>query len=219
MTDVKDTLPAVPMSSGYVSSDLVPPDWLCPSLHGPLKRWHGQLAGVRLLMLDVDGVLTDGSLWLDGQEQPDLSGYANEFKRFNVKDGQGLTLLGKVGISTGVLTARQSAVVNRRAKELNMAHVLQHARPKWPVLQQLLQQLNLPPQAVAYMGDDWPDVEVLAHVGFATCPADAVPIVQRHCQWISPLKGGHGAVRQLCDLLLAANNWQPALSNVPLTPG
>jgi 3-deoxy-D-manno-octulosonate 8-phosphate phosphatase (KDO 8-P phosphatase) len=171
------------------------PDWLPYPLIPVAQRFYAQLAGIELVVLDVDGVLTDGTLYYTPQ--------GDTMKAFNVKDGQGLTLLPRVNVRTGILTARQSPMVAHRANDLGMAFCCQGAKPKWPVLQSQLNNLNLPATAVAYMGDDWPDVPVLKQVGFACCPADATPVAQQHCHWISPYPGGHGAVRSLCDLLLA----------------
>jgi 3-deoxy-D-manno-octulosonate 8-phosphate phosphatase (KDO 8-P phosphatase) len=176
------------------------PSWLPPDLLSPFQRFALRLGVIKLLMLDVDGVLTDGSLL--------YSSHGDEVKAFNVKDGQGLSLLPGVGIQTGLLTARQSPLVQRRANDVGMTYVCQAAKPKWPVLQQILYDTGISAEQVAYMGDDWPDVAVLGRIGFACCPIDAMPVVQASCHWISPYAGGCGAVRSLCDLLLAVNGFQ-----------
>jgi 3-deoxy-D-manno-octulosonate 8-phosphate phosphatase (KDO 8-P phosphatase) len=177
------------------------PHWLDPALHATLKRHVTLLKAVQCVVLDVDGVLTNGDII--------YTEAGHELKTFNAKDGQGLALLAQIGIKTGIVTARQSVMVARRATELGMTFCCQHAKPKWPVLQTQLAQLQVPPSQVAYMGDDWPDVLPLQHVGFATCPVDAVPVVKAQCQWVSTQPGGGGAVRQLCDLVLAAHGYNP----------
>jgi 3-deoxy-D-manno-octulosonate 8-phosphate phosphatase (KDO 8-P phosphatase) len=178
-----------------------PPDWLATTLRSPYQRFYARLAGIRWLVLDVDGVLTTGNIT--------YSDTGLELKTFNAKDGQGLALLPALGVRTALLTARQSALVDRRAQELGITAVCQAAKPKLPALQALLSHHNAALSEVAYMGDDWPDCPVLEQVGFATCPADAIPAVIQRSDWVSPYAGGQGAVRSLCDLLLAINGFNP----------
>lgn len=152
---------------------------------------------IRLLLLDVDGVLTGGEIvW-------DSSGV--ESKLFSVKDGQGLRQIQKeLGIETGIVTARQSSIVERRAKELTMNFIFQAVRNKWECVAALMQEKAISAKQIAYMGDDLPDLPVLREVGLPACPADAIAPVQESCLWVSRNKGGRGAVRELTDLLLYA---------------
>jgi 3-deoxy-D-manno-octulosonate 8-phosphate phosphatase (KDO 8-P phosphatase) len=151
---------------------------------------------IKVIATDVDGVLTQG----------DIIWQANgiETKQFNVKDGYGLRSIRKSGIKTAIITARESAIVAHRAQELDFDYVHQAAPNKKACLQAILDELQLGPEAVAYMGDDLPDLGVLQWVGLPTCPADAMYVVRKHCAWISHYNGGAGAMRELTDLIAAA---------------
>lgn len=153
-------------------------------------------ARVRLLALDVDGVLTDGHIYMgnDGELM----------KAFHIHDGKGISMLQSAGVPVAILTARSSGIVQRRAEELGIAHVLQGRKEKWPALQALLEQLNLSPEQVAFAGDDLVDLPVLRRVGLAVAVGNAHPWVSRHCHWRSRRDGGAGAVRELCELILHA---------------
>lgn len=155
-------------------------------------------AKVRLLVLDVDGVLTDGHIYMGPQGELQ--------KAFHIHDGLGISMLRRSGIEVALLTARRSDIVQRRAEELGLLHVLQGRDAKWPALQGLLQQLQLAPEQVAYMGDDLIDLPVLRRVGFAATVADGHPWVAQHCHWQARRGGGRGAVRELCELILTAQN-------------
>ncbi len=163
-------------------------------------NWPQQLLAraekVHLLLVDVDGVLTDGTLL--------YSGDGGESKTFNTRDGFGLKLLGEAGISCGVITARSSEMVAKRAAELGMRHVRQGARDKIAAFTEILDETGLSAEQTAYMGDDWLDLKLLGLVGLAAAPADAEAEVLQAVHFISPRKGGHGAVRDLCSLLLTA---------------
>lgn len=151
---------------------------------------------IRLLLLDVDGVLTDGSLL--------YSSSGEECKAFNTQDGFGIALLRQAGIETGVITARQSQMVQRRAEELKMAHIYQGARKKNEAFRAILNTTGYKPVEVAYMGDDWLDLVLLQQVGLALAPANAAFEVQEKVHYVTPRQGGHGAVRDACNLLLGA---------------
>jgi 3-deoxy-D-manno-octulosonate 8-phosphate phosphatase (KDO 8-P phosphatase) len=154
------------------------------------------LADIALLALDVDGVLTDGGLYY---------GPAGEaLKRFHVRDGHGLVLLHGAGLRSAILTARTSEIVETRARELGIGHVLQGRKDKGRGLDELLALAGLPAARVAYVGDDVNDLPVLERVGFSACPADAAPEVRARVHHVCEKRGGRGAVRELCDLLLAA---------------
>ena len=151
---------------------------------------------IKVLLLDVDGVLTDGTLL--------YSSTGEEFKAFNTLDGFGITLLNESGIATGIITARESAMVSRRAKELKMAHVCQGARNKSEPFRRILKEHGLKPFEIAYMGDDWLDLPLLTKVGLAIAPANGADEVKERVHYVTPRAGGHGAVRDACNLILEA---------------
>lgn len=153
-------------------------------------------AQIRLLIFDVDGVLTDGSLYLgdDGQE----------YKAFNSRDGHGMKMLQATGVEIGVITGRSSEVVRMRMESLGVKHLYQGQLDKRPAFEALLQQLALTPQQVAYVGDDVVDLPVLIRVGLAIAVQDAHPLVKQHCHWHTPSAGGRGAAREACELLMQA---------------
>jgi 3-deoxy-D-manno-octulosonate 8-phosphate phosphatase (KDO 8-P phosphatase) len=155
----------------------------------PLER-------IELLALDVDGVLTDGSLWY---------GPAGEvMKRFHVRDGHGLVMLREAGVPSAILTARTSGIVESRAAELRIAHVLQGRKDKGRGFDELLALAGVAAEHVAYVGDDVNDLPVLQRAGFSACPADAAEEVRTRVHHVCKARGGEGAVRELCDLLLRA---------------
>jgi 3-deoxy-D-manno-octulosonate 8-phosphate phosphatase (KDO 8-P phosphatase) len=151
---------------------------------------------VRLLVLDVDGVLTDGRLH--------ISGDGEHVKVFHVRDGSGLVALRRAGVALAIISGRESAAVTRRAQELGIAHVLQGVTDKGAALDALLGQLGLDADGVACVGDDTPDVPMLARAGLAVAVADAHPTARAAAHWVTSVSGGHGAVREVCDLLLSA---------------
>lgn len=151
---------------------------------------------VRLVIFDVDGVLTDGSLYYG----PD----GEAFKAFNAKDGLGIHQLVKSGIEVGIITGRVSSFVSKRAEDLGIRHVYQKKMDKKPVFLELCKKLSLSPNQVAYMGDDIVDLPILEEVGIRACPADAMPCVKKICNFIAHNKGGRGAARELCDYILEA---------------
>ncbi|MEJ8569647.1 KdsC family phosphatase [Elongatibacter sediminis] len=151
---------------------------------------------IRLLALDVDGILTDGRLYYDAA--------GGESKAFSTRDGFGLKAVRRFGIELALITGRTSAMVERRARELAIESVFQGSDDKLEVLNRLLGETGLDSESVCYAGDDWPDLPVLARVGLAVTAADAHPEVRRRVHWVTRAKGGHGAVREICDLLLHA---------------
>ena len=149
---------------------------------------------IKLVGLDVDGVLTDGQI---------IHGSGGmEIKAFNVKDGAGIKLLQKSGIKIAIITARSSEAVTHRAKELGIELLFQGVKNKLQKLTELTASLNITLDNVAYMGDDFPDLAIIQSVGLGTCPADAAGIVQEHSQWRSTAPGGRGAVRELAEFIL-----------------
>ena len=153
---------------------------------------------VRLLLLDVDGVLTDGTITYgtDGIET----------KSFHTQDGLGLKLLQESGVAAGIITARASEAVLRRARELGFAHVVQGAADKLAAFEAILRETGLRPPQTAYMGDDWMDLPLLTRVGLAAAPANAVAEVRQRVHYTTERTGGRGAVREVCDLLLEAQS-------------
>ena len=162
-------------------------------------KWHALLPKakkIKLLLLDVDGVLTDGTIVYteDGGES----------KGFNTKDGFGLRMLQDSGIEVGVITARTSEAVQRRAGDLGFAHLYQGRKDKNDVYDEILKTTGLRPLHTAYMGDDWLDLPLLGRVGLSAAPADAAPEVQQRVDYVCRQNGGRGAVREICDLILEA---------------
>jgi 3-deoxy-D-manno-octulosonate 8-phosphate phosphatase (KDO 8-P phosphatase) len=162
-----------------------------------------QAQAVRLLAMDVDGVLTDGRILLDPQGQ--------EWKGFHVHDGQGITLARRAGLPIAWISGRASAVVEQRAAELQVAWVYQRVTDKVQVLQELLHHTGLAAPAVAYIGDDLGDIPVLRRVGLPIAVANALPAVQACARWVTRRAGGQGAVREVIDLLLRAQGHWPAI--------
>lgn len=160
---------------------------------------------IRMVVLDVDGVLTDGSIYFDEN--------GLESKRFHVRDGMGIRLLLQADFIVGVLTARQSTMVTQRAKELSLSFVHQGVKDKWACLQHELEKAALSAKQCAYMGDDLLDLRVLQHVGLATAPADADSEVRNRVHWVATQKGGKGAVRELAkNLLHTQKKWHAIVS-------
>lgn len=153
---------------------------------------------IRLLLLDVDGVLTNGSLL--------YTGHAEESKAFNTQDGFGIRLLREAGIDTGIITARTSEVVARRAAELKMRYIYQGMPNKSEAFKEISNSSGLRPFQIAYMGDDWLDLVLLQQVGLAIAPANGVAEVKDIAHFVTARSGGEGAVRDACDLLLLAQN-------------
>jgi 3-deoxy-D-manno-octulosonate 8-phosphate phosphatase (KDO 8-P phosphatase) len=159
---------------------------------------------IKLLVFDVDGVLTDGGLYY-GHE-------GEAFKRFNVKDGHSLVMARLTGLPSAVLTARTSKIVAIRGEELKLAAVLQGQKYKAPGLQTLSASLGFKPEDCAYMGDDTNDLPPMELAGLSACPADAAIEVRQEADFVSKLNGGHGAVRDFVERVLKAQGrWQQAL--------
>ena len=149
---------------------------------------------IKLLVLDVDGVMTDGKVTYtsDGQE----------LKSFNIKDGVGIKRVQKAGIQTAIITGRVSPMVARRATELGIHHVIQGREDKLIALKELLRSVAIELHEVAYMGDDLTDIDAIANTGMGACPKNAVPAVVSKADWVASLNGGEGCVREFCDYLL-----------------
>lgn len=149
---------------------------------------------IKLLIFDVDGVLTDGSIIIgdDGEE----------YKSFHSRDGHGMKLLQYTGIEIGIITGRTSKPVEHRMQSLGINHVYQGQRVKLPAFEDLIGRLKLKPQQCAYVGDDWVDLSIMTRVGLAIAVQDAHPLVKKHAHWTTPSRGGKGAAREVCELIM-----------------
>jgi len=159
---------------------------------------------LKALIMDVDGVLTDGRIIIDSN--------GVESKQFDVRDGHGLKMLARSGVSLALLTGRRSPVVSKRAAELGIEIVFQRCHDKVKAYHQIRERLGLSDHEVAYIGDDVVDIPVLYKVGFAATVADADPDVVAVVDWQSSLPGGRGAVRELCRLIMQTQgSWEQAM--------
>lgn len=154
--------------------------------------------GVKLMIFDVDGVLTDGRLY--------LSDNGEEMKAFNSRDGQGIKLLREAGIAVGVITARSSRAVERRARELGIELLRQGASDKAGAFAELLSGQKLKANEAGYMGDDLADLPVLTRCGFAASVPSAPEVVRTRVHYVARAAGGEGAAREVCEFILRAQN-------------
>ena len=166
---------------------------------------QGTGLGLKAAIFDVDGVLTDGSIYIGEQGE--------SFKAFSSLDGHGLKLLVQGGITPIIITGRDSPAVRRRVADLGLQFAAYGARDKLAVAQPLLDQLGLRWVEVAVMGDDWPDLPLLTRAGFACAPAQAHAEVKAVAHYVTQAEGGRGAARECCDLLLQANGRYAQLLN------
>ena len=153
---------------------------------------------IRLLVLDVDGVLTDGRLH--------ITALGEETKVFHVRDGSGIVALQRAGVAVAIISGRDSGAVTRRAQELRIAHVQQGVSDKGAALDALMHELGVAADELACVGDDTPDLPMLRRAALAIVVADAHPAARAAAHWVTPSGGGHGAVREVCDLLLTAHS-------------
>ena len=153
---------------------------------------------IRLVVFDVDGVFTDGRLYYSDRDE--------ELKSFHTRDGYGVKRLLESGIQVAIISGRESKAVARRMDELGVKHVFQGCKDKVPVLEELMQTTGVGPAAVAFVGDDMPDAEPMARVGLGVAVADAHPKLRKRAVYKTRLPGGHGAVREVCDLILDAQD-------------
>lgn len=162
------------------------------------KEVEAKAAQIRLLICDVDGVFSDGRIYLgnDGEE----------LKAFHTRDGYGIKALRQAGIEVAIITGRRSAIVENRMRALTIQHIFQGQEDKMPAYLQLKQQLAVEDSQIAYIGDDLSDWAVMQHVGLAVAVADAHPMLRRHAALTTSLPGGFGAVRELSDLLLLSQH-------------
>ena len=159
---------------------------------------------IRLILTDVDGVLTDGSVFLDN--------HGNEFKRFHIRDGQGIRLWQQAEGRWGIVTGRSSQAVKQRAAELDIDIVRQGVGEKLPVVRSICEELQLEFTEVCYIGDDLPDWPVIKEVGLGVAVADAAEELRQDADYVTSQKGGTGAVRELVELILKnTNRWETVL--------
>ena len=161
---------------------------------------EGKAAKVGLLLLDVDGVMTDGGIVYDVD--------GREIKRFNVRDGHGIKMIQRAGVEVGIITGRTSGVVDLRAKELGISIVRQGATDKVAAWREILALKGTPPGETAYVGDDIVDLPLMRSVGFSASPADAEPYVVSAADYVASRRGGRGAVREIIEFVLhARGSW------------
>ncbi len=165
---------------------------------------------IKIMLLDVDGVLTDGTITYTQE--------GTEIKSFHTRDGLGIRLLKEGGVETGIITARASEAVTRRAKDLSLKYVYQKVGNKLEVFENLIKELKLQPDEVAYMGDDWLDLALLARVGLSASVADGDPEVRQRVDYVTKRQGGKGAVREVCNLILEAKGTYESLLENYLKP-
>lgn len=161
-----------------------------------MKTVLEKAAPIKLLIFDVDGVLTDRKIYFadDG----------HEYKAFNAHDGHGIKMLLSTGVEVGVITTRHSPVVERRMHELGVKHLYQGQQNKLLALETLMQTLQLPLEQIAYVGDDLPDLPIMRRVGLGIAVADACDYVCQHADWQTQAAGGKGAAREVCELIMQA---------------
>lgn len=153
---------------------------------------------IKLVILDVDGTLTDGGIYYDS--------HGEELKKFNLKDGLGIKVATLAGLEFAIITGRKSAMVERRAKELKIAHLMDGVQQKYPAMLELVKKTNMSMQEVCYIGDDWNDLQCMKSVGLSMCPADAAVDILEISDYVAKAKGGHGAVRECLEYILKKRN-------------
>ena len=165
------------------------------------KQQKVDLAKIELLILDVDGVLTDGAIT--------ISSDGSESQPFSMLDGHGIRLWQRAGLKVALLSGRTSAAIKRRAEHLQIEYVLEECHYKLPALKKLLEQIGLSPEKVAYVGDDLPDLPAIRYAGFGVAVANAVDEVKQHADYVTTRPGGNGAVREVIEYILKnAGKWE-----------
>lgn len=157
-----------------------------------------RLSKIKLLAMDVDGTLTDSAMY--------YSEHGEAMKRFSTRDGMGITLLHKNQIQTAIITSENSPIVTSRANKLNVNHVVLGCRDKSAAIEQIAKKCNIDLSEIAYIGDDINDEHIMKIVGFSACPSDASEIITSICDYVCTTKGGHGAVRELAEIILKSQN-------------
>ena len=162
---------------------------------------------IKLVILDVDGVMTDGSLYLDenGLQQ----------RRFDIKDGMGTVILPMMGIEVAIITARRSACVRHRAEELRIKHYYEGIKKKTEAFEEIKSKMDIQDNEVCYVGDDLVDLSMMKRVGLPICVADGVPEAKALAAYITQAKGGHGAVREVAEMILKSQGkWEKILEKI-----
>lgn len=170
-----------------MNRDLMSPDLMSPEILQRVRR-------IKLLLLDVDGVLTDGKLY--------FSNTGDELKTFSTLDGHGIKLLQRSGVKVGIISGRKSVLVAKRANDLGIEILVQGREDKWDALQEVLATHNFALEEIAFMGDDWPDLTIMTRVGLALTVINAHVSVKERAHWQSQVGGGEGAVREACDFIM-----------------
>ncbi len=173
------------------------------SMTTPSPEVTARAARIRLACFDVDGTLTDSRLHFDDE--------GREHKAFHAQDGLGLAMLRKHGIEVALITARKSRVTEIRGAELGLTEVHTAAHDKLETTRAIAERIGIAMDEVAFMGDDLVDLRVFPHIGLAVAPANVHPWTAPHAHWITTREGGHGAARDLCDLLLEAQGKREAI--------
>lgn len=168
-----------------------------------IQQLAQQAKEIKLVITDVDGILTDGKVFLDQND--------NELKSFNIKDGLGIKILMQQNINVAVITGRESNIVTRRMKELGVADVYQNQQDKRDCYQQLLQKYQLTEEQVAYLGDDLPDLPLIIRSGLGVTVSDGHWYVQQKANWVTASRGGEGAFRELAELILSSQSLLPEI--------
>ena len=163
-----------------------------------MKDIIAKAAHIKLVVFDVDGVLTDGSLFIGDAGE--------EYKAFHAKDGLGMKLLQATGVEIGIITARTSELVQHRMESLNIQHIYQGRLNKLPALEEIINKVGVSFDETAYVGDDVIDLPAMRKVGLAISVQDAHPLVKQHSHWQTPHVGGRGAARDVCELIMEAQN-------------
>jgi len=168
-----------------------------------MRDLASKAARIELVIFDVDGVLTDGRLYLGND--------GNEYKAFHIRDGHGIKMLLETGVDVAIISGRHAASVERRMMDLGIRHVALGVQDKLAAFNSLLARLDLTADQVAFVGDDLIDLPVMSRVGLAIAVQDADPFVKQHAHWQTPSPGGRGAAREVCELLLEARGQLAAL--------
>ncbi len=174
------------------------------TLYGKVSKEVFQKAqNIKLLVCDVDGVFSDGRIYLGNNGE--------ELKAFNTKDGFGIKALGTSGVKVAIITGRKSAIVANRMKSLQVEHIIQGEEDKLSALKNLAKGLNISSEHIAFIGDDTPDIPCINYVALGVAVQDAHPSVTLAADFTTSLKGGFGAVRELCDLIMLSQYSQPSV--------
>lgn len=172
---------------------------MTPTLYGDIAdNIINKANKIKLFVCDIDGVFSDGRIYLGNNGE--------ELKAFHTKDGYGIKALGASGVDVAVITGRQSNIVKNRMSALNVKHIIQGEENKLPALQSLIKQYDLSTEEVAYIGDDMPDYECMNYVGFSIAVNDAHPTILNLADYTTQIRGGFGAVRETCDLIMHSQN-------------